>query len=129
MKTILSTMILLVASLAGAQCIGNTLGGTNCVGPLRIIEPANPTTVWTFVPETVQFLCAKGATATAWNFCGKNGELEVDYGSGYVSLKGKNGTNGLVVGSSGTLILTCQGEAQHSIPSGFSTTCTYKVIK
>lgn len=175
MKTLVVTLLLLASSLAYTQCLANPAGGTDCTGPLRIKQPSNPTTAWSFAPETAAFACPTGATIASWNFCGHNGELEVDYGQGYVSLKGDKGDTGprgatglqgpqgqtgaqgltgstgatgpqgiqglsgaqgvqgiqgvpgIVVGSSGTLILTCQGEAQHSIPLGFSTTCTFKV--
>jgi len=181
MKLAIAFGILFISSLAAAQCEQMVPGpGTQCNGPILIDSPTNPTTFFRFTPETAQFACPSGATASFWSVCGRNGELEVDYGSGYVSLKGKDGTNGvngidgingknavisigtvtsgttptvtnsgtpqnavlnfvlqpgpqgspgLKVGSSGTLILTCQPEAKHSISTGFSTTCTYKVTQ
>jgi hypothetical protein len=94
MKRILVTLLLFWSSLSAAQCAANPSGGTACVGPLAIATPANPTTAFVFTPATSSFMCPSG-NSSAWSLCGQNGALMVDYGAGYVSLKGDKGDPGL----------------------------------
>jgi hypothetical protein len=89
------SLILFWSALAIAQCTANPSGGTSCTGPLAVVTPSNPTTAFVFTPATSQFLCPTGATSISWNLCGQNGILMVDFGGGYVSLKGKDGLPGV----------------------------------
>lgn len=55
---------------------------------------------------------------------GANGN---DGAVGPQGIQGPQGVPGVIVGNTISGLLTCQGQAGHSIPSGFSTSCTFKV--
>lgn len=144
--------ILLLASFAGAQCTASN-PGTTCQGPLTLTSPPGNTMQANIVLVDVGMPPATPAVKQ-YILSIQNGTLvESDNGGAYHSLVGPKGDKGdsiqgpagqngkdgntgamgptgppgVVIGQTLSGMLNCQGQKGKSIPSGFTTPCTFKV--